>query len=345
MSPEDPTAPASTTTASTTETTSQDDYPFDAIPDEIIRRGLETWGLGDGTDNPEAETVPAAGDESPPEEEGEELEATPPPSPPGGPLWKEEPDETAPTGTPDVPAPPTPTADPVETLLARVATDPSLRDRLVSLLGQGQAGPAPLAPQPQQSPFANANLPQFSEDDLENPALRAMLLIVNEQQKQLQSFQASQTELRQQVEQRQMLEFSQIANSAASNFQSQYNIPEDLMVRVRDVAGSQNAIAAYMSGTDPRSGRPLTGQPDPYKAVEAGLEIAYWSLAEARQFEHERQTSAREAARSRKQKLAGVGGSSGSAPRTTPPPDTSTPQGRIDAAVAEVAAHMLGNEQ
>jgi hypothetical protein len=90
---------------------------------------------------------------------------------------------------------------------------------------------------------------------------------------------------------------------------------------------------------------PYTGQPDYYKVVEKALEIGYWALPNARQFEYERQSQARAQAQTRKTKLGGIGGGSGSAPARTPPePDLSTDEGRFAAQVAYLR-QLRGEEE
>jgi hypothetical protein len=91
-----------------------------------------------------------------------------------------------------------------------------------------------------------------------------------------------------------------------------------------------------MAGTDP-----ITGQPVPVDrefAVRRALEIAYYSVPDYRNREYQSQVKSRAQDQQRKQRLAGIGGSSGSVPRQTPIPNT--PHERLDAARREMAEYM-----
>jgi hypothetical protein len=125
---------------------------------------------------------------------------------------------------------------------------------------------------------------------------------------------------------------SEIANSAASNFQTQYNLPDDLMSKIKTTVQVSD-IDSY-----------LQRDFDTYKAVDYALTRSYWNLPEARQFEFERQATNRQEALERKRKLTGISGSSGSGPRNAPPPDLDTDEGRHAAAVEMARQAMFGDE-
>jgi len=303
-----------------------DEIAFDALPDQVVASVLDRFGytepMADTTVEPEQ-----PGEE--PEEESEEEEA---PSPPGGPIFtpEEEGDETGPDDD-TAAAPPAPTetapADPLAQLLSERLGDERFRDGLLQLLlGQGQ--PVPTQPAP------DFQLPQISEDDLDNPAVRASLLILNQQREQIAELQTQFAETRRVAEERNAQELSRVAETAVQAFKSAYNLPDHLIHKIRVAAGPMTMAASQ-----------ATGSQDPYTVMSKALELAYWNEPEARKFEFERQTDARSKAAARKQKLGGVGGNSGSAPRNPEPIDTSTREGRFDAAVQEVTAAMFGTDE
>lgn len=319
---------------------------FDSLPEEIAENAiaqLGTWGF---------DHTPAEEDPTPPADEGMEEAAPPappaaeeededdaPPTPPGGPLWRD--DETEPGAVPDVPDTPGPAAqtapqtDPIAAAVAaRAASDPAFAAQLTQLLYPA-ARPAPdPTPEPQGTAL---QLPQFSEEDLENPALRALLMISARQQAALQDLRKEFTTTQSQLESEQKRQSGIAADSAVSSFQSEYNLPADLTTRLRTKAANYVHAALAEVGNDP-----LTGQPNQYSVFREALKMAYWNDDEARRFEWHRQTAARETAHTRKQKLAGIGGNSGSSPTRTPAPiDDSTEDGKHRAMV-RMAAEAMG---
>lgn len=293
----------------------------DGFPDEMVRDVLERAGFKDSLpaeEVPDPEGTPAVPAE---EEEGPLVETegeVAPPEAPGGPLFPSEDEDAA----------------------AQVVTLPDGRQLPVALVqewadkGLTPPAPTPTFPQPSPQPTAPAlNLPVVTQEDLEmaGPAVQALLLIVNEQarqQKALQEQLAAQSQL---VTQRQQRETAEIANSAASSFKTQFNLPDDLMEKVKNSV-EVGDIESYLSR-----------DPDPFKATEYALTRAYWNNPEARQYEFERQTSARAEAQTRKRKLAGVSGSGGSGPRGAPAVDENDPVAMKQAAVELVRQAMYGD--
>lgn len=333
------------------------------IPDSVVTSVLSQFGYAEASDVEPVEPAPevaevvetpapeAPGDVTPEVEAGvvEPAEDEPLPVPPGGPIFDDaaSSDPAAPaTAEPSPPAlgsavtlPNGQVVSPYElqqwaALNARIQTDPSLRDGLSRLLNP-QAAPVP-TPVAQQSNLPP--LPQLTPDDLEDPAIRGLVMVAGRMQQEIAELRQSHAQTQSQVVQRQYQDAREVTLGAASQFQRTYNLPEEIMTEVRDIASRSNAMNLYMAGVDPQSGRPV--QPDPYKAVESALSMAYWNSPRARVFEIERQSAHRAKTSARKTKLGGIGGSSGSAHRQPQLFDTSTEQGRHQAQVAEVAAAM-----
>jgi hypothetical protein len=322
------------------------------IPDSVINSVLNQWGYGERIEDepeadpavpevletPETETANVEPDLAPVEPAAEvdlEPDLTEPddvPVPPGGPVFDVEGAET----TAPAPAPSTSLPPEWAQLQARIQTDPQFRQGLADLLN-----PQPAAPAPAPTSTLPA-LPRLSEEDLQEPAVQALLILAEHQRQQIEQVKQQVADTQRQTQVRQYQDTSEIANGAASQFKTTYNLPDEIMSEVRDIAGRSNAMHLYMAGVDPRTGKQV--QPDPYKAVESALEMAYWNSPRARVFEIERQTAQRNKTSVRKQKLAGVGGSSGSASRAPVPFDLKTEKGRHEAMVAEVRASMNADE-
>lgn len=255
---------------------------------------------------PEAE-VPAA----PVEETEDDITFQ---SPPGGPIWSEAEEETA--TEPELPTitlndGSTLTAVQVEALLVGTRTPP----------------PAPVnVPTPVPSSEAiGPSLPAFTDEDLENPAIRAVVMIAAKQQEELATLRQQQQQVAEAVAVRQHHENAEAVNSATAFFKAEYNLPDDLMEKV------SNHAAIYLK---PEYERLMeAGTPNSYQAVINSLQAAYWNVPEARRFEFDRQSDNRQKAVARKQKLNGVGGTQGVAPAVEP-------QSMYDAMVAEVAESM-----
>ena len=290
------------------------------LPASLVESILGRWGHSD--------SEPSAGDPPPPplEETGVAGGEVPePPSPPGGPLFT---DPSVP------PAPTVKLSDGTEIPLSQV--EAILKAQSPPFTPPPPAPPyAP--PPPPIAPLA-ASLPPFTEEDLENPAIRAVIMVAAKQQealeaqgRQLETLAASQRQV-------QVQEHRQIVVSAVTAFKDQYQLPDELMRTISDRAGSlveQNLIATARHDQ-------VTGTiiPNPFEAVTKSLADAYWLTPQARQYEFERQANARNAALARQRKLNGVGGASGSAPQQASSYDLSTKEGRRQAAVAEAAAAM-----
>lgn len=343
-----------------------------SLPESVVRSVLDRWGYGErGSDadpepqptEPEAPAeVPAPPAPEPPEapepatgeptEGPEPTEPVEPPQPPstpaesepeveeipapGGPIWT--PEEPAP-GTPPQPPIPPPVASPsaltqqqieaYRQLEQRIQTDPAFRVGLQALLNP-QNIPAATPP----GSLDLTPLPQLSPEDIQDPATQALVMIAHRQQQEMAQLRQSLASQAQQSAAQQRQETLEIANNVRTSFARQYNLPDTIMDSIDKNVVSHD-IAYYMQSVEA----------DPYKAAEFALTRAYWNTAEARTYEFERQAGNRAKALARKQRLSGVGGGSGSSPRTPPPPDLSTPEARHKAAVAEAASAMGLNDQ
>lgn len=345
------------------------------IPDQVIANVMKDWGIGDGTAPAEdaATDVPvgedaadtsaadydplselgaeldAIGSETPPEAEpsGEAGEEDPaPPAPPGGPLWA---DDTG--GSPaGEPAPavtlPNGTVLGAEQLAALADLDTRLRAGQVPWMPQGQPpAPPPTVEKPPLPPQLPPP-PRLTEEDLEDPkaVAQAMLWLAQKQQAETAYLKAQLEQTNAQITRQHFDESAQVTSSVTSLYKQRYNLPDEVMEKIVATAAPISAplFQMYMSGTDPRTGARVA--PDAAKAVETVLDMAYWNTPEARRFEIERQNAHQAKVRERKNKLGGVGGSSGSAPRQPKPVDLSNEAERHQAMIEAVEAAM-GSDQ
>lgn len=272
---------------------------------------------------PEAPETPPTETESPEEEDDLSLEDFI--SPPGGDIWNQ---TEAPSEQPQAP----------QKIKLSDGSEVTLEEVEALIRPSAPLPPPPTFPaveqpkpptleQPPQIP-----LPAFSDEDLENPALRAIVMIAARQQEELLSQKALLEQIQQSTAQTQYRDNAEIVNSAMTQFKAQYRLPDELMDKIADRAGTLLPIKAQQMAE--------VGNFNPFEAVVTSLNDAYWLVPEARQFEFERQADHRQAALARQRKLNGVGGTSGSAPHTAPPPDPKDKQGVYNEMVAMVAADM-----
>jgi hypothetical protein len=298
---------------------------YDSLPEDVVKSVLERSGFKDS----EAPVEPASPqEEEPPVEPQEEVAL---PEAPGGPLFAPEPEKVT-----EVVA-----GDPEGSV--RLPDGRLLPLALVQEWADAQSRPPVLPPPPVATPATPLpasgpppfQLPRITEEDLEmaGPVARALLMVADAQAKQQAQLRDQYSQLAGQVVERQTRDNQEVANAAATQFQREHNLPDDLMTQIRKSV-QESDLRAY-----------LERDPNPYKATEYGLQRAYWDSKEARQYEFERQYEARNAATARKRKLAGISGSGGSGPRGTPPPDEDTAEGRKAAAVELARIAMNGDQE
>lgn len=129
-----------------------------------------------------------------------------------------------------------------------------------------------------------------------------------------------------------------LINTARTGFQEKHHLSDTEMQNVYDLCGELQVLPALLSTTDPATGQPR--QVDPIAAMDRAFDIARWQIPELRQREIDAQLEQAKTDTKRKKKLTSLGGSSGSAPRTTQVPNT--PAGRREAMIREVAGMMTG---
>lgn len=228
-------------------------------------------------------------------------------------------------------------------------TDPAFQQHIVDFLnGRGNVNLP--APNPfsgwQQSPSPSpAATPLPANLDLEDPAVQAILPILQAQQAQLAQqadliARANQTSTHyaQQFDEFRSQQLRAVINRAKSSFQKQHDLDNADVDRLYDIAGRMGVAASIMAGVDPVTGAAV--KPDPLYAVDRALELAYASTPEFQAKEAERQAAIRKKDQTRKRKLASISGGSGSSPRTSASPITEAD--RRAAMIAEVTESMFG---
>jgi hypothetical protein len=292
----------------------EEEIPNDGLgTDEVIQSLLDShWGRDETGSDDEVDPEPEDVVDEPEAEEDSEVEDEELPARPG--------QAVTPTPAPVEP-PQTFTLEQVQALLAQRQAQPP---------APSPTYPTPQPPSPQPFPF-----PQVTEEDLENPAVRALLLVANEQHKRMVAMDQRLSSVSEIAQSRVERDSAEVIASATSSFKAKYDLPDDVMIAVRTKA---REFAPLLDGKIAETG-------NPYEAVESILEIAYLVTPQAIRHEREYEAKHQAATSTRKKKLAGIGGGSGSAPsRNEPIYDLSTSEGRTKAAVAEVSAAMYGDE-
>lgn len=220
-------------------------------------------------------------------------------------------------------------------------SDPELRALVQShLQSRGTQPPPQPSPQPLS---ARVDLPELSDEWRDDSTISGLHRALQQQQENLEriSWQAAQAE---QIAQRHAQRtYVDIAKGAMSEFQQAHSLDDPTMQAVSRAAASTGFAEKYMQGVDPLTGTPVA--PDPYRAVMSALNAGYMMAPETREIEIARIAATRAARReqddTRKQKLAGVSGASGSVPRTQTVPQS--PSDARTALVAEVSQMMNGS--
>lgn len=221
-----------------------------------------------------------------------------------------------------------------------VSSDPQLSQLIQNYLQhktEPVAPPAPPTPPPPTLPNLDDLDPSYAEP------IQNLYRAYQDQQAVLDrvSRQAAQAETL--ASQHMQRTYTDIAQGAISEFQKSRNLDDPTMQAVARAARTSGFAEKYMQGTDPLTGLPV--QPDPYHAVMSALEAGYLMAPETREIVVQR-TIADRAARhatdnTRKQKLAGVSGASGSVPRTQTVP--TNPQDARAAMTEEVSQMLNGS--
>lgn len=223
----------------------------------------------------------------------------------------------------------------------QVRTDPALQQRLqehfADKMGGGTGVPAGVAPVPSTQSGDGFVPPTPPEDlDLDDPSIRALWESHVQTQAALfdrvQSIEQFSQFTAEQVMRDQRLQTEQLVEAGVSQFQQSRNLPDEEVNNLRQIAARLNVIEGLMSGVDPLTGAPFT--PNLTTAAARALEIAYYSIPEYRQREMIQIAERQREDTIRKQKLAGVAGTSGSAPRINP----TVPQNEAERRAAMVSA-------
>lgn len=212
---------------------------------------------------------------------------------------------------------------------------PDLANEINDLVtGKGnQAGAgAPPAPAP-------AALPPLDEYADENT--KAYYAAYEAQQKRMVELQEEIGKLRDVTVTREQEELKSIVAQTTSSFKEEHKLSDEEIRQVTETAERMNVLPSLLSGTDPITGQ--TGPRDRVTALHRALEIAYWYLPATREKALAAQVQDRAKATRKKQRLAGIAGSSGSMPKEAPAPKTENE--RRAAMVAEVAQLMNGREE
>lgn len=212
--------------------------------------------------------------------------------------------------------------------------DPELRrtvDERIRLLRGETAGGGSASPH-EPSPV----LPELDEDSLEDPALKALYDYAKAQQQHNAALEQRVRQLSDVTISRESEELAALVTREKDSFQKSHSLTPDEMNRVESVALRLNVVPALMQGVDPVTGAAVPR--DRTAAIQRAYEIAYYWLPEFREREFQAAVQDRAKSQQRKQRMAGIGGSSGSVPKQAPA--LRTEADRRKAMIAEVATMM-----
>lgn len=227
-------------------------------------------------------------------------------------------------------------------------SDPELRAAFAAKLrGEPIPPPAPFQQPPTSEPMLPPTQQQFPPApaqqvpeglDLEDPQIKALYDLVQSTRTEMQQQAQTLNQTRQASVAAAEAQAASLYRTAAEGFAQRYDLEQTDVDHLSNVAARLGVLTTLSQGIDPLTGLPV--RQDPIAAVDRALEIAYFTDPTYRQKEWERQAKVRREDQQRKQKLAAVQGSSGSAPRTTPAP--TTPDGMRGSMLGEVRQMMSG---
>ena len=221
---------------------------------------------------------------------------------------------------------------------SQLVNDPQLQLLIRNYLAGGVAAESA----PPASPVGEGSAPTGPpiELDLDDPQIRALYGVIQQQQERLDGLQfglnASVTA--QQMQQRNTVNAA--LEVAQATFAKDHNLKPEDMHHLSQVAARMNVIPSLLSGIDPITGAPST--PDYQVAFGRAFEIAMNVVPEYRDREFRRSVQTQQDDAKKRKLLGAVGGSSGSVARTTPPPRPGSPEAKRQM-LAEVGSMMDGN--
>lgn len=225
--------------------------------------------------------------------------------------------------------------------------NPDTAQAIAAVLEAAETGqPVPPAQAPQapaggpetgsQAPTVDATPPEGL--DLDDPAIKFLWDQHVAQQTVVADLQAQVGRTQDFVTNQQMQQTESMLNTATAAFAEKHHLTAEEMQKVRDVTGRLQVLPALLSPFDPITAAPR--QIDPLAAMDEAFMMAMWNIPEFREREVAARVEEQKVDTKRKGKLASLGGTSGSIPRTPAAPTNK--QERTAAMVAEVAEMMKG---
>lgn len=196
----------------------------------------------------------------------------------------------------------------------------------------GVSSPASPAVDP---PAAAPSLPELTPEDLEDPTIAALYATAQAQQARAAQQEQQIRQLTDVTVTREQEEVTHLILQGKESFAKERTLTPDEMNRVEAVALRMNVIPSLMRGVDVITGE--TVPRDRAAALNRAFDIAYNYLPEFRERAIEAAVIDRAKTTKRKQKLAGIGGASGSVPKNIPIHNQTD---RRNAMIAEVAGMM-----
>lgn len=212
-----------------------------------------------------------------------------------------------------------------------IASDPAFQQHLYGYFtpeAVQHVAPAPpsIPPAAGQGSPLTPQLPWTPPDAeyLEHPVVKSLYEINLKQWEYIQNLKETVDVFNNQQAAVQRKELESAANTVADTFKADYQLNDTQIAALRKEAGNLGVVNSLMS-----QGSSFTD------AAKRALEMAYWATPEFRTRQLTESLEEQATAKKKKAKAASISGSSGSAPRTTPKPQTSAEI--RDAMIADLA--------
>lgn len=180
------------------------------------------------------------------------------------------------------------------------------------------------------------SIPELDVDEFTDPAVKSLYEAARAQQATINDLNSRLQQVTDVTLTRENEEFQSLLNHTRETFSKEHNLTRSQMDQIQATAERLNVVPSLMRGIDPITG--TTSPRDRGVALNRAFDIAFNYIPEFREKAVAEAVQARAKSTRRKQKLAGVSGSSGGVPKSEPVPTNE--RERRAAMIKEVAEAM-----